>query len=118
LTDPPEAERARPLVEHELRAYPAGFRRAPLEFRKGRYDFHQLQRWKSRLSRGRLPMTGFVGIGIAENRIVIGLFDPAARPRILEVLELRGVPPAAVVFERTDRPAEQPPPEPLDWPVR
>jgi hypothetical protein len=116
LTDLDRAEQARSILARELREYPASIRRAPLVLRRGRYDFHQLQRWNARVDPRRLPRTVYTGIALEHNRLVVGVLDLGAKPQVLDALEKLGIPPSAVVFEHTEPISAEPEPLPLDWP--
>jgi hypothetical protein len=116
LQDLDRVEQAREVLARELRTYPASFRRAPLVFRRGQYDFHQLQRWKTRLHPARLPETVFAGISLEHNRLVVGVLDLNARPEVLKALRKAGIPSSAVVFERAGRIRMDVEQVPLDWP--
>jgi hypothetical protein len=96
LTDVSQEARAREV----LAPYLGGL---SLEVRQARYTFAQLQTWKAR-ARVLRNIRGWVsyGIDLNSNRIVVGISDPAAIPRIQELLSKSGLPKEAVIFERAE----------------
>lgn len=116
LKDLDHAEQARSILARELREHPASIRQAPLVLRKGRYDFHELQRWNARVHPRLLPEAVYTGIALEHNRLVVGVLDMGAKPQVLEALEKLGIPSTAVVFEHADPIRAEPEPLPLDWP--
>jgi hypothetical protein len=73
----------------------------PLDVRQGKYTFAQLQNWKAQSYRlFTVPGVDWVGVSVEENRLVVGIYDPAATPRVQSLLPSLGMPREAVIFEQ------------------
>jgi hypothetical protein len=94
LTDLAEERRARKVLAPFLRGL-------PLDVRQGQYTFADLQDWKARsygLSADSAVV--FSGISLDKNRLVVGISEPAAAPRVQSLLPSLGIPREAVIFEQ------------------
>lgn len=99
-------------ARHALAPVLGAFRYAPrgragqgrIVLRKGDYEFRQLGAWRDALSQEALPLEGVVLVDLDEaaNRVTVGVQDDAARARVEAVAATRGVPEAAVRFQKTE----------------
>ncbi|HEX2206567.1 MAG TPA: hypothetical protein VHG93_02735, partial [Longimicrobium sp.] len=96
LTDPARAEAARTAL-----AGVAQRGNGRTRVRAARYTFLQLRGWRDAWSGALLEVPGvsFVDLDEAANQVVVGIADPAARARVLDLLRPAGVPVPAIGFE-------------------
>ena len=96
LTDPVQAEHARTV----LAGVAARGRGGRVQVRPARYTYLQLRGWRDEWS-GRIlevAEVSFVDLDEAANQVVVGIAQPEARARVLELLRNSGVPAPAVGF--------------------
>lgn len=95
LVDPAHAEHARTVL-----AGVAGRGAGRTRVRSARYTFLQLRGWRDTWSDRVLEVAGvsFVDLDEAANQLVVGVAEPQARARVLELLRASDVPVPAVAF--------------------
>jgi hypothetical protein len=95
LTDPSRADAARAALAGVARRGNGRMRVRPAQ-----YTFQQLRAWRDGWWDRILDIPGvsFVDLDEAANRVVVGLAEPAARARVLELLRPSGIPVPALGF--------------------
>ena len=95
LTDPSRADAARAALAGVARRGNGRMRIKPAH-----YTFQQLRAWRDGWWDRILDVPGvsFVDLDEAANRVVVGLAEPAARARVLELLRPSGIPVPALGF--------------------